>query len=264
MDTVRILRLLRRHALLVALGALVAVLAGLLSTYQISPLPPKLTLRATSSGTASGRVLLSARKEPAFGLESKVAGTLSARAKLLADLMATEESRARIAREAGVAAGELAILGPSSGAPALPLPLAVQATESAALARAPYLLKADVEGPVAIITLKASAPDSTAAARIVDAAAASFRDLLASRSTRTPALLVERLGPPVEHTIVVAHSPSLAAIVAVVLFVLWCAAIVLVGSRAGPRGGLRLGLAAGRPRSARWRSPRTGPSAGRP
>lgn len=250
MDTVRILRLLRRHPLLVAIGALVAVLAGLMSTYDISPLPPKLTIRATSSGTASGRVLLSARKEPAFGLETKVAGTLSARAKLLADLMATEESRARIAREAGVATDELAILGPSSGAPALSLPLAVQATEAAALARAPYLLKADVDGPVAIISLRSSAPDSTVAARIVDAAAASLDDLISSRSARTPALLVERLGPPVEHTIVVAHSPALAAIVTFVLFVLWCAAIVLVGFRFGPRSGLRVGLAAGRPRSA--------------
>jgi hypothetical protein len=218
MELYRILHLLRRHALLVAIVVLAAVLAALVTSYDVTPLPPKLDSRARSSGLATGRVLVSARKEPPFGLESKVATTLADRAALLADLVSTEASRGRIARDAGIPPHELAILGPSAGVPILPVALAERAAEVAGAPRVPHVLTASTEGGVPIITLRAVAPDSKVAARVVDAAAEGLDELMSSRSSSTPVLTVERLGPAVERTLI--DEPRRVVSLAIALFVL--------------------------------------------
>jgi hypothetical protein len=228
MELYRILHLLRRHALLVVIVVVVAVLAGLVTAYDVTPLPPKLESKARSSGLAAGRVLVSARKEPPFGLEAKVASTLGDRAALLADLVSTEASRGRIARHAGIRPDELAILGPSAGAPMLAVPLAERATEVAGAPRAPYVLTTSTEGGVPIVTLRAVAPDSKAAARVVDAAAEGLDELLSSRSSTTPVLTVERLGPPVERTLIDEPKRVVALAVALVVLAIGLAAIVVV------------------------------------
>lgn len=227
MEIVSILRLLRRHLPLVVIGGFAALFVGLSFMYEISPAPPTLTSRAQSSGEAAGRVLIAAREEPAFDVQSKVADTLSERAALLADLMSTDAARERIAQVAGVEPDELAVLGPSTRAVAVQVALAVKATEVAAAPRKPYVLAATVEGQVPIISLRAGAPDSAAAARIVDAAAGDLDELIASRSSRAPALDVQRLGPAVESTIVDGPKLAVAVLAAFVIYGLWCAAIVV-------------------------------------
>jgi hypothetical protein len=228
MELYRVLHLLWRHALLVVIVVLAAVLAGLVTAYDVTPLPPKLESKARSSGVAAGRVLVSARKEPAFGLESKVASTLGDRATLLADLVSTEASRGRIARDAGITPDELAILGPSAGAPIVAVPLAERATEVAAAPRVPYVLTASTEDRVPIITLRAVAPDSKAAARIVDAAAEGLDELMSSRSSATSVLTVERLGPPVERTLIDEPRRVVSLAVALVVLAIGLSAIVLL------------------------------------
>lgn len=227
MEIVTILRMLRRHRGLVALGVVVASLVGLALMYQISPFPPKLTSRRHTSGVASSRVLVAIPNAPSFDLDSDLTDTVGTRTELLADLLSSDESRARIAAKAGVAPDQLVILGPATGPPELAIPLAVSATEAAATGPERYAVTVTADGKIPIILIKASGPDAVHAAKVVDAASASLDELIASRSPDRPGLLVERLGPAVGRTIVDSPKAIVSVIASLIVFVVWCAGLVV-------------------------------------
>jgi hypothetical protein len=228
MEIVAILRTLRRHRPLVGVGAVAGVLVALLLTFQVSLMPPKLGSRTQTSGAATAQVIIAARTQPAFDLKSQLTDTLGTRAAQLADLLATDTVRARIARIAGLAPGQVAVNTPAMGPPELPIALAVSATEAAALAPEPYLVTVTTGGQIPIITLKAGGPDAVRAARVADAAATSIGDLIAGKSAGRPDIIVERLGPAVTRTVVTSPSKAVGLVAAIGIFTLWCATIVVV------------------------------------
>jgi hypothetical protein len=232
MEIVSILRALGRHRLLVAAGVFGAVFIGLVLAYQVSLFPPKLVSRQHPAGVATARVLLAARTESTFDLESKVTETLGARAFVLADLLATDVSRAQIARTAGLEPGQVAVMGPSMGPPKLEIPLAVDAAEAAATGSEPYMLNVTATGNDPIVSIRATGPNAAAAARVADAASSGLDELIASKSVGTPDFVVERLGPAVGKTVIVGPQHAVAVMVVLVLLSLWCAAIVVVAGLA--------------------------------
>ena len=162
MEFISILRVLRRHRVLVAAGIVVAVFVAMIATYQVSFFPPKLGSRVQSSGTATARVIIAARTQPAFDIESQITDTLGTRAALLADYLSADDVRAQIARRARLKPDQVGVMSPVWGAPELALPLPVSATEAAGLAHEPYVLTVSSNGDIPIITLKATGPDARA------------------------------------------------------------------------------------------------------
>jgi hypothetical protein len=240
-EIIAILRVLRRHRILTALGIVPAVLAGLAVLFHVALLPPKLERRATTVGSASARVLLGAQEQPTPHLEASMNDSLGTRALILADLMATDEARARIAGGAGLAEGEaVAVYGPSTAAPPVAIPLATKATEAAGLSPEPYRLTVSTDGRVPIITLRATGADAAGAAKIVEAAAGALEQLLPSGTARRPGLLLQRLGPAVGTAHTEQPKAPVAVFGALVVFVLWCAAVVLVSGVARYRRGRRV------------------------
>jgi hypothetical protein len=226
MEIISILRILRRRWLLLLPGVALAALAGLTVLYQV----PSMKSRETVSGTASGRVLLAARDVPAFDLDSGISGTLPNRAVMLSDLMATDRSRASIARRAGVDAADLAILGPASGAPEIGVPIAVESTAAASLAYEPYVVNITTEAQVPIITVRGSASDSATAAKLVDATRAEMEKTIASDSGAQKVIGAERLGPVAQRTVRDAPAMPLGIAVAMLVFGFWaCGVVIAIG-----------------------------------
>jgi hypothetical protein len=226
MEIVSILWVLRRHRLLVAAGVALTVLVGLVMAYQVSFLPPSLASKQRTSGVATARVIIAARTQPAFDLESEITDTLGTRAALLADLLSNDDVRARIARGAGLKPDEVAVLTPAWGPPIIDIALPVSATEAASLAHEPYVLSVTSAGNIPIIALRATGPDPVRAAKVANAGIAAIGELIANRSPGRPNIVVERLGPAQARTIVTGPKKAIAIAAAIVLFAVWCSGIV--------------------------------------
>ena len=228
MEIVSILRVLRRHRLLVAAGGALAVLVALVMAYQVSFLPPSVASKQRTSGVATARVIIAARTQPAFDLESQITDTLGTRAALLADLLSNDEVRAQIARRAGLKPDEVAVFTPVWGPPTIDIALPVSATEAAALAHEPYVLSVSSAGNIPIIALRATGPDPVRAAKVTNAGIAAIDELIANRSPGRPNIIVERLGPAQARAIVTGPKKAIAAAAAIVLFAVWCTGIVFL------------------------------------
>jgi hypothetical protein len=228
MEIVSILWVLRRHRLLVAAGVALTVLVGLVMAYQVSFLPPSLASKQRTSGVATARVIIAARTQPAFDLESEITDTLGTRAALLADLLSNDDVRARIARGAGLKPDEVAVLTPAWGPPIIDIALPVSATEAASLAHEPYVLSVTSAGNIPIIALRATGPDPVRAAKVANAGIAAIGELIANRSPGRPNIVVERLGPAQARTIVTGPKKAIAIAAAIVLFAVWCSGIVFL------------------------------------
>jgi hypothetical protein len=232
MEIVAILRLLRRHRVYVAAGLLAATMLGLVLTYHVSLMPPRLGSRQQVSGVATARVIIAARNQPAFDLKSQLTETLGTRATLLADLLSTDPVQGRIARTAGLEPGQVAVVTPAMGPPPLAIALALSATEAAATPREPYLLTVTTQGQIPIISLRAAGPDAVRAARVANAATETIGALIASRSAGRPDIVVERLGPALARTVVQGPRRAIAAGATLLVLGLWCTGIVIVAGLA--------------------------------
>jgi hypothetical protein len=229
MEVVDILRVLARRKAALALVLVGSVLIGVMVQYQVSLSPLGLSERATTAHAAQTRVLLDAPEEPpTIDLDSPVADTLGLRAGLLADLMATDEVRAEIARRARIDPSELAVLPPASAPPPLPIPLAVAAADAARLTSEPYALSIAADPTVPIVRFVVGAPDTESASRVANAAATAYERLVADNVSRDFRLSVERLGPVRATTTVDALPPVVGVAVALVLFAVGAAGLVLV------------------------------------
>jgi hypothetical protein len=231
MELVNILGVLVRHRLLVGAGACLGALIGLLTLYGVSLSPPGLVSRDQIGSTAVARVLVDAPRSVSVNAESEQAGTLAMRAMLLADLMSADPSRAAIARAAGVPARDLLVTGPAVGPPPAMTPLAGLAGVAAANTSRTSSLRLSSDGQLPIIWIDAVAPDPVRAKRLVDAAATTLAAVAASRGAPRPSgVVVKRLGPTGAAPVVRGPRKAFALVAAVVVFSLWCSALVLASS----------------------------------
>jgi hypothetical protein len=189
-------------------------------------------------------VLVDTPNQPAVNLESDISDTAAPRAPLLADLLATDRVRARIARSAGLSPDELVVFGPSSKRLPLSIMLAVRATEASRVVREPAVLDLDANGQIAIISIKAIAGDPTRAVRIADAATANLQLLVAGRRRNEYALRIEQLGPTASKIKRSGNSVALGVAATIMLFAMWCAAVVVIAGVARQVRESRLAAAA--------------------
>jgi hypothetical protein len=217
---------LRRRWVLVCFGALASIALGLFAGYRVSIAPPQLGSRATASGAATVKVLVDTRRPLLAAARTLGDDTIATRAALLGSLLARDDVRMRIASAAGVKPSELAIGNTYLGAP-IATPLSRSAVEVSRPV-APDLLTVSLEDArVPIVSITAETEDAAAAEPLANAATAALGSLAHGAAAGDgPPVRLEQLGPVATES--VAGSGALKAmVVTVVLFALWCAAVVL-------------------------------------
>jgi hypothetical protein len=237
MTVVAVLRELWNRRLLVAVGLAVAVTVGILMAFKISVgFPPTFDERQYKVGIASAGVLVDSPTSQVIDLsggQNKAdIVSLSARARLLANLMATSPLKDQIARRAGVSPNSMIATAPTVGSAASPSPLSTGETKVSASDPDARVLAVYVNEMLPIITADVQAPSPSAAARIAGAAVIELSLYLKSVAAtdnvpEARQLVVKPLGPAKSATVQRGPRKLFAVIAFLFVFGLWCAAIVL-------------------------------------
>jgi hypothetical protein len=226
-----LLRRLTRAPLTVLCLALLALFAGMSVSYRFS-LPPEVESRQYSVGVASVTALLGTPGAE-IGEVDADDSALSARAELLASLLARPKVREDVARGAGLRADLLVTPRPAStGAP--PAGSALTDAVISEEDRRAHIVRARVPtlgaGNVPMITVDTQAPDAAGAVELADAAIAAYAKhlgpaLAAQGFQERQQVIVERLAPADAATVQRGPSTLLAGVVAIALFALGIASL---------------------------------------
>jgi hypothetical protein len=235
MEAVKILRQLWHYRLLLAIGILFATLIAILMTYKVTlGLPPGLESRQYKVGIASAEVLVDSPSSQIADIGGGQVSTdvtaLTARARLLANLMATSPLKDQIARRAGVPRRELIANAPVIGPQLKPTPIDNQAAVDD---RRGTTLTVYFNETLPIITADAKATTEEVAARISSAAIEELGKYLESvaASDKVPdarQLVLSPLGPARFATVQRGPRRLFSILAFVALLSFWCVGIVVV------------------------------------
>jgi hypothetical protein len=226
MELAPIIRLAWRRRLALALGVAVALAVGL----ALGRGP------AAHQGVATMRLLLDTPASQLVAASPKGADSLVWRAEWLANLMTSRDARLRIARGAGVAPDQLAVISPSLSFPVLPATLPRRASKGADATAAPYVVTVLADPTLPIVSLQARAGSAAAAARLATAVATEIKLAAApAPDVQQAPFVVEDVETlqPLDEISGSHHRRGAAAGVAALLA--WCAAALGSGLRAGIR-----------------------------
>ena len=219
MELVPLLRVLWRRRLLVGLGVLLAI--GI--AVAVGPAAP------VHGGVATTRVVLDTPSSQIVFRDPRGADTLTWRATLLTELMATEETRVGIARAVGVPTDKVVVVVPALTAPADPTTLPIAAAEAAAIRPEPYVVAFRYDPVLPVISIETHAPNRGAAARLAEA---STRALQAGSSPATTdvtqGFVVDAVAPIQARATVSSSGPVKALGLAVFFLAFWCACVAVV------------------------------------
>ncbi len=235
MELLAILRVLRRHRLGVALGALVSVLVFILAVYSVSLSPPSLTRKTKTTGVAVDQVLVNTKKSLVADAKARGVESIVARASFLGNLLAGEAPRRDLARRLGAKPAEVEVLGPGAGTPTVKITLAEQATE-VAKPHSPYVVSVQENTSLPILTIETAAPDPAAAGRLADLATAELIQLSRTSPVFVGTVDAQRIGVASQGPKLSGGSRTKGLMMAVFLFVVWCAGIVFVDAFRRRRG----------------------------
>ena len=176
------LRELARMRVALALSLLLAVFVALSVAYKVSVLPPRLGPRSLEMGTASTRVMVDTSKSLVLDIRYGTGDfdSLTERAVLLGNLMASAPVREYIARRAHVPAEAIRATTPLT--PDFPRPLAAEGEQkhTSDLLRSTdqYRLNIQANPTVPIIDVYAQAPSAKAAQQLANSAVDGLGDYL--------------------------------------------------------------------------------------
>jgi capsular polysaccharide biosynthesis protein len=232
MDIVTILHRLFSHRRLLLIVALLAVLAGTAVMYKIS-FPPKLESRRYDVGIATDQILIDTPQSQLEAVSPRGTETISEQTLLLASLMVDGAIKSEIAQNAGLRPSQItgvnnAVTEPTASGPAPVKP----PSGPRAYVLTTQVLTDNSGSDLPIIELTAQAPSSNSAARLATAAITSVRNYLGSIASEhsipnSDRLNVGDLGVS-QTTQVRGPSVAIAILVAILVFGLGCALILLV------------------------------------
>jgi hypothetical protein len=249
MDLITILRALWRGRLFVVLGTLVAVAAGVVIAYRVTPgVPPKLESRQYNVALGTVNVLVDTPDSQVIDLDPSGADAVSTRASLLASLISTSPIKSAIATRVGIPADELVVLGPQAGTAGSTAPASGTKSAVSANGRRANIISIRTDETLPVISIDTQAPTERGAILLAEGAAAGLQDYLTTvvKSQKVPEkrrLVLRTLGTP--EVGVSVRGPRKAYGVGLALFLLafFCASIVLLP---GIARGLREAAAAER------------------
>ena len=227
MDSLAFPRALWRRRIFVSLGAVLAIAAA-----------AKFAAGTGAGARAEVHVLLDTPQSQLINADPARLESLPWRANLLAQLLGTEPARRQLAREAGIPAHQLAVVNSDLATPTVPpgaevpAPLPLAAANAAASPPEVYLLSVHSDATIPLISLGAAqAPDRGAAARLAEAAVQALK--ISAAPADTPEARTSSPSPSPRSRLwdlAADHRTLVVLGVAIVLFGLWCAGVVLVSA----------------------------------
>jgi hypothetical protein len=209
-----------RRRWLVALGAVVAVLVGVVALMKANN-------AATRVGVASQVLVLDTIPSQIVAPAPKRVLNLTWQSMLAGYGMAGEGTEKAIADKLGVNPSELVVAIPRIERPARATPLPERAAEMAAVHPEPYVLSVGLNPRVPIISLNTTAPTVEAARRLTAAGAAKLRAVPEGGKGR-PIFTVDDVSQVTGREIVSRPRRVVAVVAAGVFFGLWCAGLLIV------------------------------------
>ncbi len=231
MELAAIARVLASHRAAVRLGAVAAVLAGLLAAGVISVFPPGLGAGGADRTTALSRVQLDTPRPLVADARVKGAETIAARTRLFTFLMSTESFAAGVAARAGIDRDSFAVAIAGSDTPLEPTPLA----DDAALATAPVadsVVTVAADPQVPVISITAAAADGQSASVLAEATTAELVSLVDDQapSGGVRHVLANPIGAPVVEVKAEGTRSRSGFAAAAIVFVLWCSVVVVAAA----------------------------------
>jgi hypothetical protein len=233
MDAVAVLRQLWHHRLFVAIGIALALVIAILISYKVTiGVPPTFESRQYQVGVASAEVLVDSPSSQVADLGGGKVRTdvtaLTSRARLLANLMAASPLKDQIAVAARIDPGTFSASAPSIEPSQKPTSLEATPTD-----RKTNVMTVYFNETLPIITVDAQASNEATAARIASAGVAELGKYLTSVAAldKVPGarkLVVDPLGAARFGTVQRGPRKLMAIAAFVLLFGLWCTAIVVI------------------------------------
>jgi hypothetical protein len=187
MELGRHLRELSRLRFGVAACLLIATFAALSTSFKISLVPPKLEQRSLQMATASTEIFVDTPTSLVLDLRQNTADieSLTNRAVLIGNVMASPPVRAYIGRRAGVPADAVKTTTPRTPNSPRPLETAGNKKTSADLLASTDQYRLDIESnpTVPMLNVYAQAPSAKAAGELANAAVDGLRDYLTQVAT---------------------------------------------------------------------------------
>jgi len=234
MEFARALRELTKRPLILVLGVLIAALASVFSVYHIEG--GKLKARSLQYSSASTQVLVDSQAS-ALGSVGQAFEPLSQRAQVYANFMASPAILGVVAQRAGLSVEQLFAAGPvNANEPRVEQePTDLKRNVQLTGETKPYRLNFESQGSLPTITIYAQAPTTRQAVTLADASVLGLQRYVASlaAANNVPARMrvtIRQLGPARGAVVDGGIQKSLAAIVFVAVFLLWCV-LVLAGTR---------------------------------
>jgi hypothetical protein len=223
MTFVRTLKELWRRRILVAVAALLAALVAIVVAFQVTLSPASVKERTESSAVASIGILVDSARSPLADTRRDVTG-LSARAGVLARVMAGGNVVNLIAREAGVPPEQIAVSGP------VPVPGDGAGGGEAAEAL-PYGISFGQSGELPVIAVETRAPSLDQALALANASPDAIRRVvrevqIQQRTPATKRVQFRELGAAQGDVVEESSGARLALAVFLVVFALLLLAIV--------------------------------------
>jgi hypothetical protein len=217
MELAQALTLLWRRKIWVALGIVVALGAAVASVKM---------LKKQVYSTAATQMVVDSAKSP-LGNSGASLVPFVARASVYADLMTSPSALAAIGQASGIPGTEIAATGPSNTAATGPAP------PSAAPIVTPYKLFLDQDPTLPTVDIYAQAPTTQQAIALANGAVTGFANYLASLESQTAIstnqrVEIRQLGKAVGGVVDPGSNKKIAAIIFVMVLLIWCAIILLV------------------------------------
>ncbi len=259
MEFARTLKTLWRRRGLVAIGVVIAVIAAILSVYQVSLSPPSLTSRTNVFSTASTQILVDT-PDSAFADLSNDIDPLDTRASVFARFLASPAAVALIAREAKLPFNAIEAQGPydQNLPPAEQQPTAERRSSQIIGEGALYRLRFENNSLLPIISVFAQAPTTAKAKRLAAAAPKALRVYIERIQARqhTPdnrRVEIRKLGHGIGGVVNKGADIQIAALVFIAVLIGWC--MLLIPAHTIARGWREIDIEEGR-------SPTGGPGDG--
>jgi hypothetical protein len=234
MELARVLRELLKRPRLLALGVLVAAAAAILSVYSFSG--GKLKASSLQHSAASTQVLVDSHSS-ALGSDSQSFEPLAARAHVYASFMVSPAFLDVIGKQVGLSGAQLYAAGPvNQNEPRAVLePTELKRNTQITGETTPYRLAFESEEGLPTITINSQAPTTSQAVALANAAAVGLQQYVAgvASSAGVPErsrIVIRQLGSATGSVVDGGISKSLALLVFIAVFALWCV-LMLVTTR---------------------------------
>ena len=237
MDLARALTELWQRKLLLVVGAVVGIVAALLTAFSVSGFPPKIEKKSLEFGTAQTRLLVDAPESPIANLKSEFA-PLSARAAIYARLVESATVKRFIGERMNLPPEAIAAgtTGATAGATEQ-----TKGRETSATVRAQelvgesvgYRISATAPENFPFVGIIAQAPSAKEAAKLANATADSLREYITrlQDGQNVPAANRARIKQPGEAQGALVNQgvdKQMMVLAFVGLFGLWCMGILLL------------------------------------